>query len=121
MPPPQSIYASWDIREIPWEKAVAYARALLYYAEQSDPQKRCQPCLLVESVVDLREEIGFYLPFQDEEVFWGLDLPKEEGTHPIIAAAAATDMEDITDIPEVSPALEAVSKYAGWGTILHPS
>ena len=33
MPPPQSIYASWDIREIPWEKAVAYARALQYYAE----------------------------------------------------------------------------------------
>ena len=121
MPPPQSIYASRDIREIPREKAVAYARALQYYAEQSDPQKRCQPCLLAESVVELREEIGFYLAFQDEEVFWGLDLPKEEGAHPIIAAAAITEMEDITDIPEVSPALEASSKYAGWGTILHPT
>ena len=121
MPPPQSIYASQDIREIPREKAVAYARALQYYAEQSDPQKRCQPCLLAESVVEVREEIGFYLAFQDEEVFWGLDLPKEEGTHPIIAAAAVTEMEDITDIPEVSPALEAASKYGSWETVLHPS
>ena len=120
MPPLQSIYASWDIREIPQEKAVAYARALQYYAERSDPQKRCQPRLLAESVVELREEIGFYLVFQDEEVFWGLDLPEEEGTHPVIAAAAITEMEDITDIPEVSPAPEAASKYAGWETILHP-
>ena len=97
MPPPQSIYASRDIREIPWEKAVAYARALQYYAERSDLQKQCQPCLLAESVVELREEIGFYLVFQDEEVFRGLDLPKEEGAHPIVTAAAVTEMEDITD------------------------
>ena len=121
MPPPQSIYASQDIREIPQEKAVAYARALQYYAERSDPQKRHQPCLLAESVVELREEIGFYLAFQDEEVFWGLDLPEEEGAHPIITAAAVTEMEDITDIPEASPAPEVASKYASWGMILHPS
>ena len=69
IPPPQSIYASQDIREIPREKAVAYARALQYYAERSDLQKRFQPRLLAESVVELREEIGFYLVFQDEEVF----------------------------------------------------
>ena len=77
MPLAQSIYASRDIREIPQEKEVAYARALQYYTDQSDPWKTGQPCLLVESVVELREEIGFYLVFQDEEVFWGLDLPKE--------------------------------------------
>ena len=105
MPQVQSIYASQDIREIPWEKAVAYARALQYYAERSDPQKRGQPCLLVESVVELREEIGFYLAFQDEEVFWGLDLPKEEDAHPVVAAAAITEIENITDIPEASLAL----------------
>ena len=121
MPQPQSIYASRDIREIPREKAVAYARALQYYAERSDLQKRCQPCLLAESVVELRGEIGFYLVFQDEEVFWGLDLPEEEGAHPIIAAAAVTEMEDITDIPEVFPAQEVASKYASLGMILHPS
>ena len=92
MPPAQSIYARWDIREIPQEKAVAYARALQYYAERSDLQKRGQPCLLAESVVELREEIGFYLVFQDEEVFQGLDLPEEEGSPPVIAAAAVTEI-----------------------------
>ena len=65
-------------------------------------QKRGQPCLLAESVVELREEIGFYLAFQDEEVFWGLDLPEEEDTHPVITAAAVTKIENITDIPEAS-------------------
>ena len=100
MPQVQSIYAIWDIREITREKAVAYARALQYYAERSDLQQRGQPCLLAESVVELIEEIGFYLAFQDEEVFRGLDLPKEEDAHPVIAAAAITEIENITDIPE---------------------
>ena len=102
MPQVQSIYASRDIREIPREKAVAYTRALQYYAERSDLQKRGQTHLLAESVVELREEIGFYLAFQDEEVFWGLDLPKEEDAHPIVTAAAVTKIENITDIPEAS-------------------
>ena len=103
MPPAQSIYGSWDIREIPREKAVAYSRALQYYAEWSDLQERCQPCLLAESVVELREEIGFYLAFQDEEVFQGLDLPEEEGSPPVITAAAITEIADITDIPSGIP------------------
>ena len=90
-------------------------------AEQSDPQKRGQPHLLGESVVELREEIGFYLAFQDEEVFQGLDLPEEEDAHPVVAAAAVTEIENITDIPEASPAPWAVSKYAGWEMVLHPS
>ena len=98
-----------------------YARALQYYAERSDPQKRGQPRLLVESVVELREEIGFYLAFQDEEVFQGLDLPEEEDAHPVIAAAAVTEIENITDIPEASPAPWVASKYAGWEMVLHPS
>ena len=71
--------------------------------------------------MELREEIGFYLAFQDEEVFWGLDLPEEEDAHPIIAAAAVTEIENITDIPEASLAPWAASKYAGWETVLHPS
>ena len=121
MPHVQSIYASWDIREVPWEKAVAYARALQYYAERSDLQKRGKPCLLAESEVDLREEIGFYLAFQDEEVFWGLDLPEEEDTHSVIAAVAITEIENITDIPEASPVQRVASKYAGWEMVLHPS
>ena len=37
MPPADSIFASQDIREVPREKVVAYARALQYWAEQNDP------------------------------------------------------------------------------------
>ena len=40
MPPVMSIYASQDIREIPMEKAIAYARALQHFAEQNNPPKR---------------------------------------------------------------------------------
>ena len=50
-----------------------------------------------------------------------MDLPEEEDAHPIIAAAAVTEIENITDIPEASPALQDASKYAGWETVLHPS
>ena len=39
MPPVVSIYASWDIREIPREKAIVYARALQHFAKQNNPLK----------------------------------------------------------------------------------
>ena len=42
-----SIYASQDIREIPREKAIAYTRALQHFAEQNNPPKRNEQCLLV--------------------------------------------------------------------------
>ena len=36
MPLAESIYACRDIREIPWEKVVAYARALQHWAEENN-------------------------------------------------------------------------------------
>ena len=122
MPPGQSTFASQDIREIPQEKTVAYAWALQYYAEQSNPLRRSQPRLLAESVLDLREEVGFYLSFQDKEVFQGLDLPQVEGDgSPTIAIMAVTEISDIADVPEASPAPKTISKYPGWETVLHSS
>ena len=50
MPPPNSIFASWDIREIPREKVVAYARALQYWVKQNEPPTGDEPCQLAESV-----------------------------------------------------------------------
>ena len=76
----------------------------------------------MESVLELREEFGFYLSFQDEEVFQGLDLPQEEGDgSPTITVMAVTEISDIADIPEASPALKTISKYPGWETVLHSS
>ena len=52
-----SIFASWDIREVPREKVVVYARALQYWTEQNDLPTGGKPHLLAESVLELREEV----------------------------------------------------------------
>ena len=69
MPLADSIFASWDIREVPREKVVVYARALQYWAEQNDLPTGGEPCLLAKSVLELREEVKWYLTFTNEEVF----------------------------------------------------
>ena len=63
MPPANSIFACRDIQEIPREKVVAYARALQYWAEQNNLPARGEPCLLARSVLELREEVRWYLSF----------------------------------------------------------
>ena len=78
MPPAKSIDTCRDIREIPWEIVVAYARALQHWAEEIIPPAGGGPHLLAESMKELREEVKWYLSFSDEEVFWGVALPKKE-------------------------------------------
>ena len=78
MPPADSIFACRDIREIPREKLVVYARALQHWAEQNNLPARGEPGLLVRSVLELREEVKWYLSFTDEEVFWGWLSPKKK-------------------------------------------
>ena len=78
MPPAQSIYTCRDIREIPQEKEVTYARALQHWAEETDLPAGGGPCLLAKSVKELREEVKCYLSFSDEEVFQGVVLPTKE-------------------------------------------
>ena len=76
MPLPDSIFASQDIREVPREKVVAYARALQYWAEQNVTPTGGEPHLLAKGVLELREEVKWYLTFTDEEVFWGVAIPE---------------------------------------------
>ena len=78
MPPANLIFACRDIREIPREKVVAYARALQHWAEQNNLPAGGEPCLLVRSILELREEVKWYLSFINEEVFMGVALPKKE-------------------------------------------
>ena len=82
---------------------VAYAQALQCLAEQNNLPKKDQPHLLAESMVELRREVGFYLSFMDEEVFWGVDLPKEEGSKPSIPATAAIVTPGATTAVETLP------------------
>ena len=62
MLPAESYYACRDIREIPQEKVVAYARALQHWAEENNLPAGGGPCLLAESVMELREEVSEVVP-----------------------------------------------------------
>ena len=111
-PPAVSIFASWDIREIPREKVVAYA----------------SPCSILQNKIT--HQRGTSLSFMDKEVFWGVALPKREESSPPVPTAA--DIAATADIPGTTNASEALPvpkstpekkapKYAGWEMELHPS
>ena len=121
MPPVISAFACQDIWEIPREKTVAYAQALQCIVEENNLPKRDQPCLLVESIVELRREVGFYLSFTDEEVFWGVELPQEERSSLSVPTAPTADAPGNINTPEMPPISEAAPKYARWNTVIHPS
>ena len=89
--------------------------------EQNNPPKKDQPCLLAESMAELRREVGFYLSFMDEEVFGGVDLPEEEGSKPSAPAATTTDAPGATTTVEMPSILKVAPNYAGWDTVVHPS
>ena len=121
MPPVISAFACQDIWEIPREKTVTYARTLQYLTERRNPPKKDQPCPLAESVAKLRREVGFYLSFMDEEVFWGVDLPKEVENKPSAPITTTTDTPGATAAVETLPTQRGTPNYTGWNTILHPS
>ena len=56
---------------------MAYAQALQFWVEKANLPTQGQPCLLVGSVLELREEMKCYVSFPDEAVFSGMALPKE--------------------------------------------
>ena len=118
MLPAQSIYACRDIREIPQEKVVAYARALQHWVEKIDPPAGGRPCLLAESVKELREEVKCYFSFSDEEVFQGVGLPKKEDDQSL--ETPPTNVPKTPCAPEVATERRG-PKFLGWGKILHPS
>ena len=119
MPQAKSIYACRDIREVPREKVVVYARALQHWAEQNNLPAGGEPHLLVKSMLEWREEVKWYLAFTDDEVFQGVALPKkEEKDSPETLAAVG--------IPKVPcllepPPEERAPKFLGWEKVLHPS
>ena len=112
MLPPDSIFASRDIREVPREKVVAYTRALQYWAEQNDPPTGGEPHLLVKSVSELREEVNWYLTFTDEEVFWGIAILE-------VYEEKSSTTPSPTNVPKTPPVLEPqpkgrTPKFIGW-------
>ena len=117
MPPANSIFACRDIREVPREKAVAYARALQYWAEWNKLPTRGEPLLLARSVLGLREEVRWYLSYTDEEIFKRAPLLKEEES---LQTPGPTDLPKAPSMPEPVPERRA-PKFVGWENVLHPS
>ena len=119
MPPVNSIFACRDIQEIPREKVVTYAQALQHWVEQNNLPAGGEPCLLVRSVLELREEVKWYLSFTDEEVFWGVALPEgEEKESP--QTPGTTNFSEANCMPEPVPE-ERTPKIVGWEKVLHLS
>ena len=119
MPPAKSIFACRDIQEIPREKVVAYARALQYWAEQNNLPARGEPSLLARSVLELQEEVRWYLSFTNKEVFKGLALPEEEEEESP-QTPGPTNLPKAPCMPEPAPEKEPQSSWDGRRCYTHP-
>ena len=113
------IFACRDIREIPREKVVSYARALQHWAEQNNLPAGGEQCLLAKTILELREEVKWYLSFTDEEVFQGVALPKKEEEHSL-QSGVSMDLTKVDHVPEPMPEGRA-PKFLGWEKVLHLS
>ena len=119
MPPADSIFASQDIREVPREKVVGYARALQYWAEQNDPPTGGEPHLLAKSVLELREKVKWYLTFTDEEVFRGIAVPEAE-EEKSSTTSSPTNVPKTPPVPEPQPKEGTQSLWDGIKYYTHP-
>ena len=72
-------------------------------------------------MIELREEVKFYLSFMDEEVFEGVDLSEEDGEKPLASTTSATNTLGATAAERTLPTRKVTPAYAGWDTVLHPS
>ena len=92
------------MRELQWEKMVAYAQALQFWVEKANLLNQGQPCLLAGSVVELREGMKCYISFSYEDIFSGMALLEEPSITQSKEAKSVQPMQ--TD----SPVEEAVMK-----------
>ena len=110
---------------------VAYAQALQSWVEKVDPPMKGKPCLLAESVKELREEMRCYLSFAKEDMFKGVALLEETSTIQMEEAdpqsARSTPANTLEVEATVGMAREPTVekrppiKFPGWEKVLHPS
>ena len=129
-PPPDTIFACWDIREIQREKMIAYAHALQYWAEKPDLPTGGQTCWLAKSVKELQKEMKCYLYFSDREVFEGVtsmegmpSCPVEEAEPLSMMTAPTTTSKEqaVKETPQKPVKEMKFPKYPRWEKMLHPS
>ena len=128
--PPDSIFTCQDIQEMQREKTVAYTHALQYWVEKTDLPTGGKPCLLVESVKKLWEEMRCYLSSSDKEVFEDITPPEEMSTNP----GEKAEPHSMATMPAIAPGVQATTKaveepaaerkcpkFPSWEKVLHPS
>ena len=111
---------------------MAYAQALQFWAEKANPPTQGQPCLLVGSILELREKMKHYVSFPDEAIFSGMALPEESLTTQSEEAAPKSTKPVHTDSPVEDTAAKITkeeptkreqppNQFPGWKEVLHPS
>ena len=70
-------------------------------------------------MLELREEVKWYLSFTNEEVFWGVALPEKEEEESL-KTLSATDVTKTPCVLEPSPE-ERAPTFLGLEKVLHPS
>ena len=83
---------------------VAYAQSLQFWVKKANLPTQGLPCLLVGSVVELREGMKCYVSFSDEDVFSGMALPEE----PSITQSKEVVPESAQPMQTDSPVEEAI-------------
>ena len=76
LPPANPIFPCQDISKGQSQKTLAYAQAMQYWVEKSNPPMPSQPCLLVECMLKLRWAMETYITFSDDAVLGVLPLKK---------------------------------------------
>ena len=100
--------------------------------EKANLPTQGQPCFLVGSVLELREEMKCYISFPDEAVFSGMNLPEgsltmkpEETTpknaQPVYVDSPAEEATMKATEEEQTRSEQPPNQFPGWREVLHPS
>ena len=110
---------------------MAYTQALQFWAEKVDLATGGKPHLLLESMLELWEEMECYLSFSDKDVFKGIAPPEETPIIPPKEVTPESAQPTPADVPvkeatmdtTMEPAVERrpLNKFPGWEKVLHPS
>ena len=101
--PPSTIFTCRDIQEVWRVKTIAYAHALQYWVEKSNPPTGGQPCQLAKSAKELKEEMRCYLSFMDQEVLEGMIPPRETIPDLVGESHPASKMDMMVNVPKSQP------------------
>ena len=91
---------------------VAYAQALQFWVEKANLPTQGQPCLLVGSVLELREAMECYVSFPADTIFGGVALPEKPLTTQLEETAPKSAQPVSTDSPIGEAAMKVTEKEA---------